>query len=72
VLQEESRAGWTLVEKLDDNRIRLKRLASARDGDVGLPFDAHRTWVGMRPPNIAILVLSLALAIAGVLSERVR
>jgi hypothetical protein len=28
-LEEEGRAGWVLVEKFDDNRLRLKRPASA-------------------------------------------
>src|SRR5436309_2455427 len=32
-LEEEGRAGWILVEKFDDKRLRLKRPASARRGD---------------------------------------
>jgi hypothetical protein len=46
ILEEEQRASWTMVEKFDDARIRLKRPASARSGDAGLDFDAMRTWVG--------------------------
>src|SRR6201999_4115776 len=49
VLDEEQRAGWVMVEKFDDARIRLKRPASARANDPTLDFDALRTWVGMRP-----------------------
>ena len=30
ILEEESRGGWTLVEKFDDTRIRLKRPSAAR------------------------------------------
>jgi hypothetical protein len=44
-LQEESRAGWVLVEKLDDSRVRLKRPASARARDATLDFDAYRSYV---------------------------
>jgi hypothetical protein len=58
ILREEARAGWTLVEKFDDTRLRLKRPASARAGDAALPFDPYRTWVGISPS------LNLALAIA--------
>ena len=40
ILQEEGRAGWTMVEKFDDSRVRLKRPAGARAGpaaDAGPP-----------------------------------
>jgi hypothetical protein len=47
VLQEEVRAGWSLVEKFDDTRVRLKRPAGARAKDAGVGFDPYRTWVGM-------------------------
>jgi hypothetical protein len=57
ILAEEARAGWTLLEKFDDTRIRLKRRASARAGDAALDFDPHRTWVGISPTRLAILVL---------------
>lgn len=43
VIEEESLAGWQLVEKLDDHRIRLKRHESAKAEDARLPFDAYRT-----------------------------
>jgi hypothetical protein len=39
ILTEEARAGWTLVEKFDDSKLRLKRPSSARAGDAALPFD---------------------------------
>ena len=47
ILEREARAGWTLVEKFDDKRIRLKRPASARAADAGLGIDPYRTWVGI-------------------------
>jgi hypothetical protein len=45
ILEEEARAGWLLVEKFDNNRVRLKRPTTARNGDATLDFDPYRTWV---------------------------
>jgi hypothetical protein len=46
---EESSAGWELLEKFDDGRLRLKRSASARDRDADLPssYDPYRTQYGI-------------------------
>lgn len=48
LLEEESMAGWELVEKLDDQRIRFKRQRSQRDKDHRLPpgFDPYRSQYG--------------------------
>ncbi len=71
LLQEESIAGWQLVEKLDDMRIRLKRPASARKRDAMLPegYDPYRTRFGAstRPIMLVILVLGLAIAVGAVI-----
>ncbi len=67
VLQEEGRAGWTLVEKFDDTRVRLKRPAGARAKDAGLGFDPYRTWVGISQTRYTILILLAVFgAMAGV------
>src|SRR5262245_32180711 len=58
VLGEEARAGWTLVEKFDNGRIRLKRPPSARSADSGLPFDPYRTSVGIPDWKLAIFIVS--------------
>ena len=42
-LLEEAAAGWTLMEKFDDKRLRLKRPVSARQQDSSLPFNPYRT-----------------------------
>ena len=49
VLEEEKRGGWTLVEKFDDQRIRLKRPAGAKasQGELADGYDPYRTTVGM-------------------------
>ena len=45
-LEEEARAGWELVEKFDDKRVRLRRPVAARKDDRALDFDPYRTWIG--------------------------
>ena len=66
ILADEAHAGWILVEKFDDQRIRLKRPASARQLDGKLDFDPYRTTIGTtdgqraairsRPSSSAFLV----------------
>src|SRR5262245_3670338 len=62
-LDEEARAGWSLVEKFDDSRVRLKRPASARDRDAKLDLDPYRTYVGLSPQSQGLAVLAVALGI---------
>lgn len=45
ICQEEALAGWILVEKFDDYRLRFKRPMKARENDGNLNFDPYRTWV---------------------------
>jgi len=60
-LNQEARAGWALVEKFDNSRIRLKRPASARSGDGALGFDPYRTYVGMSEVKFALTLVALTL-----------
>jgi hypothetical protein len=55
-LAEEAQAGWTLVEKFDNSRIRLKRPAAARQQDAQCAFDAYRTRVGISEVGLALLI----------------
>ena len=66
-LAEEARAGWVLVEKFDDGRIRLKRPASARDGDAKLDFDPYRTRIGIPDWGIGLIIAGSILAAVGVI-----
>tara|TARA_R110002072_G_scaffold136124_2_gene278045 strand:+ start:1076 stop:1369 length:294 start_codon:yes stop_codon:yes gene_type:complete len=50
VLQEESAAGWQLVEKFDNYKLRLCRDIKHRADDSGRTLDPYRTHVG--PSNI--------------------
>ena len=49
VIEQETLAGWTLLEKFDDNRLRFKRPASMRKKDAMLPrdVDPYRTQFGI-------------------------
>lgn len=56
-LAEEGQAGWVLVEKFDNSRVRLKRPAGARQNDGSLAFDAYRTAVGMTEGKLGALIV---------------
>jgi hypothetical protein len=56
LLEEESMAGWELVEKLDDRRVRFKRRRELRRKDDTLPpgLDPYRTQFGRDSQRIAV------------------
>jgi hypothetical protein len=47
VCAEESQAGWILLEKLDDHRLRFRRPITARDRDNNCKIDPYRTRYGI-------------------------
>jgi len=47
VCQQEAKFGWTLLEKIDDNRLRLKRSISWRAKDSLLKQNPYRTDYGV-------------------------
>jgi hypothetical protein len=60
LVEEEARAGWVMLEKLDDSRIRFKRPRRARAQDPYLPpeVDPYRTTYGASSPRqVAIMLL---------------
>ena len=70
LLEEEARAGWVMLEKFDDSRIRFKRPRSARARDGLLPddVDPYRTQYGApvgRQALIAGVVLGLVFLMLG-------
>jgi hypothetical protein len=72
LIEEEARAGWMMLEKFDDRRVRFKRPRSARARDVLLPpgVDPYRTRYGAPSAQYALLaavVLGLVAAGLGVL-----
>ena len=56
--EEEARAGWILLEKLDDSRIRFKspRSARARDPFLAAGVDPYRARYGVPTPRYAALL----------------
>jgi len=70
LLEEESLAGWELVEKLDDRRVRFKRRKETRRRDATLPpgLDPYRTQFGTNTNTIGIVVgIISAMLFVGVL-----
>ena len=61
VCGEEARAGWEMVEKFDDQRIRFKRRIERRSSDQHLEFDPYRTSYGSGPKPIIFVILGLVI-----------
>jgi len=62
VCAEEFESGWILLEKLDDNRLRFRRLVQFREKDHLAKQDPYRTYYGVsdkatRFVSIAIILL---------------
>ena len=73
LVEEEAQAGWVLLEKFDDNRVRFKRSRSARSRDAFLlsDVDPYRTQYGApvaRRTMVVAVVLSGLLALGGVVA----
>jgi hypothetical protein len=66
-LEEEARAGWVLVEKFDNQRLRLKRSASARAGDTALGFDPYRTSYGMSEGQLTLIIIGSIVGFIGLI-----
>jgi hypothetical protein len=63
ILEQEGKAGWVLVEKFDNRRIRLKRRTEARKDDRSLGFDPYRTYVGASEGAVVAIIVGVTLAI---------
>lgn len=66
LLEEEALAGWEMVEKLDDRRVRFKRSREARSRDHRLPpgLDPYRTRFGRASsPQLVLVITGLLLAL---------
>lgn len=61
MLKEEAEAGWVLVEKFDNGRVRLKRPASARKQDHLLPpeINPYRTSYGGTELTLVLVIIGL-------------
>ncbi len=66
--REEAQAGWTLLEKLDDRRVRFRRAIATRNKvrPENLGFDPYRCYYGSAGTSkiwLAAIALILAIAI---------
>jgi len=66
LLDQEARAGWTMVEKFDDSRVRFKRPRQARLDDAKLPpgADPYRTNYGMPPVTFGLVTAMVSMGLA--------
>jgi hypothetical protein len=67
VCEEEARAGWEMLEKFDDNRIRFRRKIEHPDGDLHRDIDPYRTLVGISADQLGLLIAASVLAGLGTL-----
>jgi hypothetical protein len=65
LLNEEARAGWELLEKLSDHRVRLRRHIKWRNDDARLSQDPYRTRVGMSEDALTLWVVTAVSAVIG-------
>jgi hypothetical protein len=70
VAAEESVAGWVLVEKFDDNRLRFKRPASAKRNDFSLPpnINPYRTTIGLSEAGLAFTIMGIMALVGGLVA----
>ncbi|MEP7358967.1 MAG: hypothetical protein ABI847_17085, partial [Anaerolineales bacterium] len=69
VIEEEARAGWQLVEKFDNSRVRFKRPRSARQRDAQLPagVDPYRVTYGIGEGAFVAMILLAVFGSFGVI-----
>ena len=67
LMEEEARAGWQLVEKFDNSRVRFKRPRSARQRDSQLPagVDPYRTHYGISEGAFVAAIIVVIFAAFG-------
>ena len=67
MLEEEAKAGWQLLWKEDNYKIKLQREILHRENDKTLDFDAYRTSVGVSSVVTYMGTALLTLAIVSVI-----
>ncbi len=65
VCEQEARAGWEMLEKFDDSRIRFKRRVEKRSMDPHIEGDAYRTSVGVATSARFQIVVGVLLLCGG-------
>lgn len=67
VLETEAKAGWQLLWKEDNYKLKLQREISHRDNDKNLAFDAYRSTVGVSSTVTYVGTALLTIAIVSVI-----
>jgi len=67
IRKEEAQAGWELVEKFDQHRVRFKRRIDARSNDHLLDFDPYRTSMSGGGSSSVVWWIAGLLLLAGLL-----
>lgn len=67
VIREEAQAGWEMVEKFDNNRVRFKRRTDMRGSDSMLGIDAYRTSVGIGEGKLVALIFGILALVGGLI-----
>jgi len=67
ICEEESKAGWEMLEKFDDKRIRFRRHIKNRSNDQFLDVDPYRTQYGLHEEAIVIIVALVSALIVGLI-----
>ena len=62
---EEAQAGWEMVEKFDNSRIRFKRRTECRTRDAHAQIDPYRTRIGMGEGGVVAVVLGIIALVTG-------
>jgi cell division protein FtsL len=67
---QEGLAGWVMVEKFDNNRVRFKRPLSAQMKDAMLPpeVDPYRTQYGISEAGLAFMIIAIVLGFGGLMA----
>jgi hypothetical protein len=70
LMEEEARAGWQLVEKFDNSRVRFKRPRSARQRDGQLPsgVDPYRVHYGISEIAFVAVILVAVFGAVGLIA----
>lgn len=63
VVDEEAQAGWVLVEKFDNQRLRFKRRRGAHPPHATTGIDPYRSYVGMSDNQLGLAVAGVVIGI---------
>lgn len=63
-LEDEALSGWVLVEKFDDNRLRLKRRVGVHDDEFNPDIDPYRTTYGAANSGVLLVFILLVTSLA--------